>query len=85
MLFIHGMRDVLISESIPLLYTLFLFYDNDTMQVIIHTDNLVPECEFEKELSDRVSLYKLKKYISIEFGQNLRHSISGIYSDVNVK
>ncbi|KAG4099776.1 hypothetical protein H8356DRAFT_1330453 [Neocallimastix lanati (nom. inval.)] len=81
MLFIHGMRDVLISESIPLLYTLFLFYDNDTMQVVIHTDNLVPgDC-----LADRVSLYKLKKYISIEFGQNLRHSISGIYSDVNVK
>jgi len=60
-LFIHGMRDVLVPEStqiypntrflkphIPLPYgshhtkAMLLFYEDDTMQVIIHTANLVP-------------------------------------------
>jgi len=60
-LFIHGMRNILVPESaalypntrfitphIPLPYgnhhtkAMILFYDDDTMQVIIHTANLIP-------------------------------------------
>ncbi|ORX83439.1 tyrosyl-DNA phosphodiesterase [Anaeromyces robustus] len=60
-LFVHGMRDVLIPDStqiypntrflkphIPLPYgshhtkAMILFYEDDTMQVIIHTANLIP-------------------------------------------